>query len=336
MLDSRLMPEPTMSMRVLQPFIKAVRQRGIDPRVLRFLEQRDLDARIQANAAIELLRISVRITQDEGLGLAAALETSPGDYGALEYAAASCSTVREGLAFVCRHYFLLDESTTLDYSSAHGQVRICVRQNSEFATRAGADFVLSMLHLSYLRWADDRPLEYEIQFAYPQPPDLSVHETTFGPHTRLSFGADSNTALFREIDLEQPLRYSDPKLHALLAAHLRDRTPETFEPSLIGRVRASIREELRAGTVSIEAVASRMAMSRRNLSRKLEEEGTSFKQLLRDLRRACAVRYLLLDYYSIEQISKRLGYADPGAFHRAFRSWFGQTPTEYREQQRRA
>src|SRR5262245_16713855 len=100
------MAEPTMSMRVLTPFIKAVRRKGVDPRVLHFLEQRDPDARIQASAAIELLRIAVRITEDEALGLAAALETTTGDYGAVEYAAASCSTVGASLDFYCRHYFV--------------------------------------------------------------------------------------------------------------------------------------------------------------------------------------------------------------------------------------
>jgi AraC-like DNA-binding protein len=329
------MSEPTMSMRVIQPFLKAVRQQGVDPRALRFLEQRDPDARIQASAARELLRISILITGDEALGLAAALETSPGDYGELEYAAASCSTVREALDFLCNHYFLLDESSALDYSCADGRVRLSLRQPAELATRASVDFTLSLLYLSYVRWVGEPPVEYEVEFPYPQPPDRARYEAIFGAQTRLRFGTDSSAVVFRESDLGCRLRHSDPKLHALLSAHIRDQTPESFEPSLIGRVRAGIREELRAGSASIDAVASRLAMSRRSLSRKLEEEGTSFKQILCDVRRACAVRYLLLDCYSVEQISKRLGYSEPGAFHRAFRGWFGQTPTRYRDQQRR-
>lgn len=324
-----------MSMRVLAPFIKAVRKRGIDPRVLHFLEQRDADARIQASAAIELLRIAVRITGDESLGLAAALETTTGDYGAVEYAAASCSTVREALDFYSRHYFLLDDSASIEYACATGRTHLTLGLRPEFAERASVDFTLSLFYLSYIRWVGEAPPEYEVHFPYTEPPDLSRYRSVFAPDVRLRFDTGESAVVFPEAVLERPLRYSDPNLHALLAAHVRERTPSSFEPSFTGRVRARIREELRAGSVNIDTVASHLAVSRRSLSRRLEDEGTSFKQLLCNVRRACAVRYLLLDVYSIQQISRRLGYSDAGAFHRAFRSWFGQTPSSYRERQKR-
>jgi AraC-like DNA-binding protein len=329
------MGEPTVSMRVVQPFVKALTRRGLDPRALQVLEQRDPDARIEAAVAVDLLRISVRISGDEALGLAAALETAPGDYGELEYAVASCSTARDGLDYLRRHYFLLDEASAFDISCEGQRVRVSLRQPPDLVTRAGVDFALSMFYLSYVRWVGEKPLEYEVEFPYAQPLDLTYHRSVFGPETRLHFDTGSSAVVFRSSDLDRSLRYSDPKLHALLATQIGERSPGSFEASLTGRVRARIWEELHDGCPSIEGVARRLAMSSRSLARKLEEEGTSFKQLLCDVRRACAVRYLLLDDCTVEQVSQRLGYQGRGAFHRAFRSWFGQTPASYREQQKR-
>jgi AraC-like DNA-binding protein len=37
---------------------------------------------------------------------------------------------------------------------------------------------------------------------------------------------------------------------------------------------------------------------------------------------------------SIEQIAGRLGYRDPANFTRAFKAWTGETPRQYRDQNR--
>jgi AraC-like DNA-binding protein len=108
-----------------------------------------------------------------------------------------------------------------------------------------------------------------------------------------------------------------------------------LEPSLVDAACTLILEELSNGKATIDRVAARLGMSRRSLSRKLEEQGTSFRRLLCDVRCACAVRLLLLESYSVNEISERLGYSEPAAFHRAFRSWFGATPMAYRQQQSR-
>ena len=330
------MAEATMSMRLVYPFVKAVKSSGVDPKVMRFLEHADPDSRILASKAVDLLRLSVRITGDETLGLAAALETSPGDYGDMEYATGSCDTVGDALSFLSRFYFTLDGASTLHYGCEGGRVRVLLQQPSELHCRAGVDFALGMLYLGYVRWVGEAPREYEARFPYPEPPDLAPYRRLFGAGTRLSFAAPCSAVLFPQADLKRRLRYSDPKLHALLASYLHHRyTTRGLEPSMIDTVRTHILEELPRGTANLDRVATRLGMSPRSLTRKLDEEGTCFKRLLCDVRGALAVRYLLLDSCSISEISQQLGYSEPAAFHRAFRTWFGATPSAYRERSRR-
>jgi AraC-like DNA-binding protein len=73
-----------------------------------------------------------------------------------------------------------------------------------------------------------------------------------------------------------------------------------------------------------------LALSRRTLQRRLDDEGVSFSDLVSDVRRGLAELYLRESSLPIAEIAARLGYADPRAFQRAFREWHGTTPSEWR------
>jgi AraC-like DNA-binding protein len=82
--------------------------------------------------------------------------------------------------------------------------------------------------------------------------------------------------------------------------------------------------------VTPERAAHALTTSPRTLSRRLAEEGTSFRDL-HDEVRADFARVLLQDRSaSIADVSFFLDYSEPAAFHRAFRRWTGTTPHEYR------
>ena len=327
--------EPTMSMRLVYPFVAAARRRGVDSRTLRFLDHADPDSRLPARTAIELLRTAVRLTQDPELGLLAAVETTAGDYGGFEYAAGSSQTVGEALEFLTRNYFLIDEASILRYRVAGGWVRVSVLQPDALVCRAGVDFTLAMLYLAYLRWVGSEPGEYDVWLPYPKPEDLSAYHSLFGPTAALHFGANECGVGFRERDLALPLKMSDANLHGLLARYVERRyASERADACFVDTVRKRILEGLAEGQVGVARVASLMGVSRRTLARRLDREGTNFRQLLYDVRCACAVRYLLLETMSVEEVSSRLGYSEPAAFHRAFRSWFGESPSVFRARQR--
>jgi AraC-like DNA-binding protein len=75
-------------------------------------------------------------------------------------------------------------------------------------------------------------------------------------------------------------------------------------------------------------------MSPRTLGRKLEREGTTFKELLDDLRRRLALRYVGASDLALSEIAFLLGFSQAAAFHRAFKRWTSQTPLEYRRANR--
>jgi len=80
-------------------------------------------------------------------------------------------------------------------------------------------------------------------------------------------------------------------------------------------------------------LAQLLAMSERNLTRKLRHEGSSFAELLAQVQAERARNLLRNRALSVGDISERLGYSDPAAFSRAFSSWTGQSPLKWRQTQ---
>ncbi len=81
---------------------------------------------------------------------------------------------------------------------------------------------------------------------------------------------------------------------------------------------------------TFDALAAGLGVSPSTLRRRLEEEGQSYRVILDDLRRDIAIELLADTARNMQSIAHELGFAEPSAFHRAFRKWTGSSPGEYR------
>jgi AraC-like DNA-binding protein len=97
------------------------------------------------------------------------------------------------------------------------------------------------------------------------------------------------------------------------------------------RVRRMLVENLGQSVLTLDGVATALAVSRRTLTRRLADERASFRNILDEVRSDFA-RALLQDRtLSIADIAFFLQYSEPAAFHRSFRRWTGRTPQAFRE-----
>ena len=62
-------------------------------------------------------------------------------------------------------------------------------------------------------------------------------------------------------------------------------------------------------------------------SRRLSEEGTTFKEVLDNLREELACEHLRQNNVSIQDLSSMLGFSDASTFSRAFKRWTGRRPS---------
>ena len=108
---------------------------------------------------------------------------------------------------------------------------------------------------------------------------------------------------------------------------------DTLETEDIGlRVERKIVEGLATADFSKEAVAKSIGVSVRSLSAQLRQANTSYSQILERVRKERAFQYIQSDILHVSQIAYSLGFQRPSNFSRAFRSWTGLSPGEYRSQ----
>jgi len=97
------------------------------------------------------------------------------------------------------------------------------------------------------------------------------------------------------------------------------------------QVTNTIETHIAQGQVSVLWVAQQLNMSRQTLHRKLKKEDTHFSQLFTEVRKRLAQNYLAQPDLQIESLSEKLGFEEPSAFFKAFKSWFGMTPKGYQK-----
>lgn len=150
----------------------------------------------------------------------------------------------------------------------------------------------------------------------------------------MTFEEPYNEIVIRRSALDRPVPMADPVLSRVLEEHLTyvlEHLPT--EDAFVQRARRMLGDALqRKGDVSLELLARTLHMSERTLRRRLEDQGTSYKNLLDELRRELACHYVARTGESFEETGARLGFADISAFYRAFKRWTATTPAAYRAQ----
>lgn len=317
-------------MRLVRPFLTVLKEHhGIAPELLAAVDKLDIEARVPVQQQLDLLSGMVAFTGDEDLGLRAAQATHRGDYAVLEYVAASCRSAADAAGLIRRYIGLVNDATEVSLDIKDGRA-ISRWVSSVPLTRAAADFQLAATFVAIERWFPLEGIQHEVCFMHPEPADIREYKKVF-PHAVLRFGASFDGFTFDTRALDRPLPASDPKLHELLTRHADQMLAELpSAQSLSRRVRALIVPALQHGDATAENIAAQLHISRRTLTRQLEAEGTTFKDLLAELRRALAMRYLETTSLGTTEIALLLGFSETAAFHRAFKRWTQRTPLEYR------
>jgi len=150
--------------------------------------------------------------------------------------------------------------------------------------------------------------------------------------TKVEFDADTDEIALNSNARELPVTHADPHLNNLLLkyceAALSDRRGN--ESRLRTRVENAISSLLPHGRVVVDNVARSLGMSKRTLARKLSDEGLNFTEVLQQLRRDLAVRYLDDPQLHISKIAWLLGFSEVSAFTHAFKRWTGKKPSQMR------
>jgi AraC-like DNA-binding protein len=319
------------SARFLRAFVEELSQHSeIGPISAKFVESQ-ADERVPVEIAHQALAAAIEATHDPDLGLKAARRLTFGDAGALDYYASSAPTLGDAIEAV-RHYArLINDVLDVRLELEDTLALVCL-DNNFVLPRAAVDFQVGGFFRNHVcDWFPGRLSEVTVSFMHTEPADISEYRRSFAPAS-LRFGAARVSFSFDQRFLELPIARADPKLHDVMQPFV-EHTMGTlrFVKSVTSDVAEAIGAHLAQGQPEIARVASQLAMSVRTLARRLDEEGTTFRDILNSVRRKFALDYVRQNELGVSEIAERLGFSHAAAFHRAFRRWTDQTPLQYRK-----
>jgi AraC-like DNA-binding protein len=169
-----------------------------------------------------------------------------------------------------------------------------------------------------------------VEFQHSKPQATSEHERLF--RCPVIFNAPFNKLTFNSASLDLPIEQADEGLCRMLDRHAQELLAK-YPPrdTVTDNARTVITRELNGGNPSLEHVAAQLGLSERTLQRKLQELGTSHNDLVEQIRRDLAMRYLQEPDMAICEVAYLTGFSEPSSFHRAFKRWTGVTPGEFRQ-----
>lgn len=291
--------------------------------------------RLPHDVVSAIWRAALRLTGDAQLGLHVGEQVRPGSFDALGQLLMTCATLGEAAEQADRFAALVGGGGRFAARQEQGGLRLlylpfdpgwpCRRQRVEAVLTAT---------LTFTRWlsgADIAPRE--VRFRHDSPESLGEHRRVFGMTP--AFNAEDDSLLLGPEVLGLPVRQASPGLKAVLSGYVQSELARlTDDDPLRGRLADSLRAALAAGqSPGIDAAAEALGLTPRTLQRRLAERDTSFQAEVNTLRCALAKDLLRGDpALGIAEIATRLGFAEVANFHRAFKSWTGMTPSQWREQ----
>ena len=308
---------------VLPHLIAIVESRNVNASPIRRLFGRtrlvDPNVRISEDVTERAWSLAATLTRDDALGIHVAESLPRGALDLLEYALRSSSSLENGLDRLARYGRLLSDRVAVRTHREEDSLLFLVHDTATTALHpARAEFALAMA-LKLARdstGADITPVR--VCFAHPAPDDTAEHRRFF--HGRVRFGAGSSSMSLSAADASRPMREADAALAGIIRRRLENALGDRDRSSageMSTRVRRILVERLGQSDLTLDAVATTLAVSRRTLTRRLAEERASFRHILDEVRCDFA-RTLLQDRtLSIGDIAFFLQYSEPAAFHRS-------------------
>jgi AraC-like DNA-binding protein len=339
-LARRLPPsyeQPMYSPHSIAAIVAELVKEGVDATVVlegAGLSKSQLDAQTTKISYRQLdivIRNALRLSRSRAIALRAGLRMHITSYGMYGYALLSSATHAEARDFAARYVRVV--GPFCDFRVAYDGARVQVAfeplhwpNPTEDVHHFAVEFALSA-HLTTIRDRVGGGFGFSrVSLDYPAPAHAADYESLY----KCPVIFEQRHCGYEHNREEGPSTLADPRTHAMareICEQLLD------DVNRAGGVAADIRQiliEHPGRYPSIERIAEKLQMYPRALRRKLEAEGTSYRDLLGEVRMRLAIEYLRKTEMTNEEIATRLGYSEAANFRHAFLRWTGKNPSEFR------
>ena len=166
-----------------------------------------------------------------------------------------------------------------------------------------------------------------VNFTFAKPEDLAPYRRLF--NVPIVFDADFCGVVFHSSDLQIKLTEHDEVRHDELC-QFADTIRKSRPRDLHEEVRILIRKNLELQLVGEEYLTRFFPFEKRTLQRRLKAQGTSYRELLHEVRIVMAMEILANSDISMTRLAERLCYTDLANFTKAFSEATGAPPSTWR------
>jgi len=295
---------------------------------------RDPLARFPAQGVERLWHVAVEATGDPCFGLTVASYWHPTTLHALGYSWLASENLAEAFDCAVRYVRLVDtEVQGVLQIEASDEIYKVIVDMSRFdppSADSSVDATLAVLFaMCRSAYGADFSLRH-VSFEHETP---SCHERFAETFQSPVFYSQPENALWIDpLLVHEPLASANPELVRINDRIATDYIAKLDRSDLGMRVRSRLIEYLPRGHFGEAEIASSLNLSQRSLQRRLSEQGLSFTQLLETTRRDLGLQYVRDPQHSFNEIAFLLGFTEPANFSRAFKRWYGKTPSQFREE----
>jgi len=328
-------------------------EKGADPELLlantgiRESVLRNPEANLSYEQFIELVNNALKLTNEPALGLYYGTRLKFTTHGAMGQASISSENVSGAIAAIIKYYrtrfAFIEMSFFIDGDEAVIQLDESLGLGSLKYFLIEALFI-SIMDVSKFLFGPTLVQTGRCFVSYPAPSyvnqyfsffvggesssnDISAQKLT----DMISFNAPSNQIRFDKQYLMLPMVLANTVARRLAEQECEEQLKAVDDTgSIVSKVTNLLQKDPET-IPSMECVADSLHMTSRTLRRQLQAFGTSFQDLLADIRKKRALDLLQNTDKPVDEIAYELGYSDPSNFGRAFRKWTGTSPSGVRK-----
>ena len=254
------------------------------------------------------------------------------DYGVLGLSWRTCSWAGE-IFDRCERYFKLLSDTYLFKVDKRPDIsyvylyRDAYRRGVELSNEA--TFSATVVVLKAMTETDISPVQ--VSFKHEKPMNLESYHKAF--QCELLFNQPHYYMAYATADLETRTAKADASINQFLVERVEEETKgiQVSTSKLVRDVELLIKDALPSGIPSIVQIGEHIGMSNRTLTRRLSENGITFRDLIRKTQEQISKDLLKNTTQSPAEIAFETGFSEQSAFNRAFKRWTGLTPVEFRK-----
>jgi AraC-like DNA-binding protein len=293
----------------------------------------DRDNRLPFSQYVALMRAAKEATADQALALNFGQAVDAADISIVGLIGQASETMLDGFTQLNRYVRLIADihlngaDRFLMKRDAHGLWFTDSRPNPnafpELTESAFSHVVTWSRRSSVPNWIK------EVCFTHPRPAYAADYERVF--EVTVMFSSDRNAMRMEEDIVAHKLGGLPRYVFGVLTEHA-DALIKKMEDAQTtrGEVESLLMPILHKGEATMEAIATKLGVSRQTLYRNLKEEGVTFEQVLDELRHRLAVEYMRGQKTSVNETGYLVGFSDPAGFSRAFKRWTGKSPRDFR------